>query len=1128
MNRMSCVLRSVLILLLAATSVWAQATAQINGTVADSSGAVLPGVTVTAVQTETGFRREVVTDEAGAFALLNLPTGPYRLEAALSGFRTFSQTGIVLQVGSNPVIPVKLALGSLEETVSVEAAAPLVETRNPSVGTTINNEQVEALPLEGRNAVSLITLGGAAADPGAAGSTSRSMTSSRGIAISGGQPFGVAYLLDGAGHNNAFDGFNMPLPFPDALQEFKVETSTQNAQNGVHAGGTVSLVTKSGTNLLHGDAFEFARHHRFNATAPFAGVDPATGKRRDDGLVRNQFGGVIGGPVIKDKLFYFGAYQTSRSTQTPADLVAFVPSAAMMAGDFSEAASAACNTRGAVTLRAPFVNNRLAPSQISPAALAIAKRLPATTDPCGRVTYSSPTKPVESQSIAKVDWQMNQNHSLFGRYMLTTTFYDPPFANNGNILSASLGGRDSDAKSFAIGDTMVLSNTMVNNVRFTYHSTNVHRTHQPYFGPEDVGIKTYSYLDDVTLIAVQNAFNLGLGTEFDAFYRPHTYAFSDDLTLIRGSHQFGLGGTLSLNDWKTRSNVRAAGGFTFNGGTTGLSLADFMAGSVFEFRQATPFLLDATQKNFGIYAQDTWRMSSNVTMNYGLRWEPWLPQQHQNEAIYSFSTARFLAGERSKVYPDALPGFTYPGDPTFATKAGLEPNWMNFQPRVGMSWDPNGDGRTSVRAGYGLNGDFISGQFFFDASQAWPFGYEERLTGTAVGPLDDPWGGVGRANPFPATLGTGLPKGPGGLFIEVPPDLKGTRVHTWNAGVQRQLSDSTAVSGTYLGNYMLHIWGDVAGNPARLPANPTGPCTLRTTTGTQTFPNCSTAPINLRREISQADPLAGQYIGYLDWVTDQGWQRYHGVLLSAQKRTANGMSANANYTWSTCEGTAQSNTGGNPLNVGTGYTRPQSLLNPPANSDELLEIDKGRCTASPTHIFNLVATAETPQFGGRAARLLASGWRLSGIFRASSGQALTVVTGTDRSLDGLTPQTQRADQVLDDPYGNKTRDNWFNPAAFAQPALGAYGTSRRNDFEGMGTRVIDLSLVRSFRFASSQRIEARIEAFNAFNWFRPRVPDSTNAVTNQSPVTAINSSNFGRYLASDDPRIMQFAVKYVF
>jgi hypothetical protein len=233
-----------------------------------------------------------------------------------------------------------------------------------------------------------------------------------------------------------------------------------------------------------------------------------------------------------------------------------------------------------------------------------------------------------------------------------------------------------------------------------------------------------------------------------------------------------------------------------------------------------------------------------------------------------------------------------------------------------------------------------------------------------------------------------------------------------------------------------------------------------------------------------------------------------------------------NYTWSTCEGTAQSNTGGNPLNVGTGYTRPQSLLNPPANSKELYELDKGPCSFSPTHIFNLIASAETPQFSSAAARMLASGWRLSGILRASSGIALRVTTGIDRSLDGLQPTAQRPNQILDNVYGNKTINNWLNPAAFAQPALGTHGNSRYNAYQGIANKTVDLSLVRSFRFKTAQRIEARVEAFNALNWFRPAPPGSPNA--NQSPVLALNSATFGQYLAADDPRIMQFAVKYLF
>src|SRR5262245_42036941 len=329
MNR---VLRALLvgILLLASSNAWAQATAQINGTVADSSGGVLPGVTVVAIQTETGFRREAVSDEAGAYSLLNLPIGPYRLEATLAGFRTYTQTGVVLQVNSNPVIPVRMELGSLEETVSVEASAPLVETRNPAVGAVITNEQVEEMPLEGRNPAALVLLAGGAVNTG--NPSSRSLTGSLGIAVAGGQQFGVAYLLDGAMHNNVYDGVNLQLPFPDAMQEFRVETSSQNAQNGYKAGGTASVATKAGTNAFHGDVFEFARHHKFNSTSPFAAINPATGERYTDGLVRHQYGGVPGGPIVQDKTFFFGAYKGRRRTQTPAATIPFIPTPAMSTG----------------------------------------------------------------------------------------------------------------------------------------------------------------------------------------------------------------------------------------------------------------------------------------------------------------------------------------------------------------------------------------------------------------------------------------------------------------------------------------------------------------------------------------------------------------------------------------------------------------------------------------------------------------------------------------------------------------------------------------------------------------------------------------------------------------------------
>jgi hypothetical protein len=1110
---------ALLALLCVAASALAQATAQINGTVVDSGGGVLPGATVVAIQADTGFRREVVTDGSGAYALLNLPLGPFRLEVTLPGFRTFAQTGIVLQVNSNPVIPVTLQLGSLEETVSVEAAAPLVETRNPAIGGIIENEQVEALPLEGRNPTALIVLAGAAVDTGAP--SSRSMTTSRGIAITGGQPFAVAYLLDGAMHNNVLDGLGLPLPFPDALQEFRVETSSQNAANGRQGSGTVNVVTKSGTNLFHGDLFEFTRHHRFNATSPFAAINPATGERRSDGLVRNQFGGTFGGPIVRDRLFFFGGYQSTRSSQAPADIITFIPTPAMLAGDFTQIASAACNARGAVTLRAPFVNNRVDPALLSRAALNIARRLPTTTDPCGRITYARQTKPVEDIIIGKGDWQITQYQSLFARFMRSTTSRDPALTNTpDNILVATGGGgRDSDSNSLAAGYTQVLSNTMVNNVRLAVNRTNVHRTNADMFGPQDVGVNIYTHVPNYMLVSNSGAFSINTGTETDSWYRPNTISVSDDVTMIRGNHQWGFGAAVGFNDWKTNSNVRSPGVFSFNGNQTGLSLADFMVGQVFEFRQSTPFTLDIKQKYFAAYSQDTWTLSPGVTMNFGVRWEPWFPQQHQQNQIYNFDIDRFRAGVRSTVYRQAPPGLHYPGDDGFPGQAGMEAEWLAFQPRVGVSWDPTGTGRTSIRAGYGMNNNFIAGEFYFDAAQAPPFGLEQRLVNPGPYSLDDPWRAAGRVNPYPITPGNIPEFPPYALLIAVPYDLETTRVHNWNIGVQQQIGENMAVSASYLGNRLTNVWGDVTGNPGVLPAglaSPTGPCTLRNPAapgGVQTYPNCSAAPLDVRRELTQANPAVGQYIGYLDWVTDAGWQAYHGVLLSFQRRATGGLSTSANYTWSTCEGLI--NQGGGPLNVGTGYLVPVSLINPPADQEAIFELDRGPCSNSRTHIFNMTASVETPEFAAPALRAIASGWRLSGVYRAMSGSTLNVQTGLDRALTGM--QNQRPNQILDDPYGDGTLNNWLNPRAFEQPALGTHGNARRNGIEGPGRQVVDVSLVRTFRFLGTHAVEARVEAFNVFNGF-----------LKGNPNTSLNNANFGRILSAGDPRTMQFALKYAF
>ena len=358
------VLASILFIVsvLLSAPAWAQlSTAELNGRVTDSSGAVLPGVTVTATQTATGLVRTAVTDENGAYLISNLPTGPYRLEVALQGFRTYVQTGIVLQVGATPTINAALELGSLEETVTVEAAAPLVDVRSAGISAVVENERILELPLDGRNPASLVLMVGAAVQ--LAEATNRTAPGGVRISVAGGLSTGVGYTLDGATHNNPQENVNLPLPFPDALQEFRVATSGLSAQNGFHSAASVNAVTKSGTNRFSGNAFEFLRDRRFNATSPFARIGP-DGEREDDGLRRNQFGGTLGGPIVRDKLFFFAAYQGTVLRQRPASFIAFVPNAQMLAGDFTTFASAQCNGGREVALRAPFVNNRINPSAV--------------------------------------------------------------------------------------------------------------------------------------------------------------------------------------------------------------------------------------------------------------------------------------------------------------------------------------------------------------------------------------------------------------------------------------------------------------------------------------------------------------------------------------------------------------------------------------------------------------------------------------------------------------------------------------------------------------------------------------------------------------------------------------------
>jgi hypothetical protein len=1085
---------------LAAGAVWAQATAQINGNVKDQTGAVLPGVEITVTQTQTGISRNAVSDETGSFILPNLAVGPYRFEAALPGFRTYVQTGIVLQVNSSPVISAVLEVGQISEQVEVQANAALVETRNVGVGQVIENERILELPLNGRQVTDLITLSGAAVQT-VTSVPDRNMPQVTAMSVAGGLSTGTVYVLDGAMHNDVYSNYNLPLPFPDALQEFKVETSALSAQYGMYSGASVNSVTKSGTNQLHGDLFEFVRNDLFNARNYFA--------TKNSTLKRNQFGGTVGGPIRQNKLFFFAGYQGTTVRQDPADSKSFVPTAAMLSGDFSAITAPACNSGRTITLRAPFVNNRVDPARFSPAALNLASKLPKTNDPCGLVTYGVRKPTNERQIVSKLDYQLSDKQSIFGRSVVTLFKQPTPYDQEKNLLNTTVLGFDDRAQSYAFGDTYLLSANTINSFRLAVNRTTIMRAPASFVGPTELGVRNWFDYDPkhITLSATGG---FSVGVPYGPI-RNTSYQASDDFSIIRGSHQLALGG--SVAHWRSNLNALTSpslGGFSFTGAATGMGLADFLTGNLTTFTQKSPSETYMSQWYLGVFAADAWRVTPRLTFNYGIRWEPYIPQVLRNGKMANFSEERYKANLKSTVFNNAPVGFYFPGDPGFpgvdcrpngglCNVQGVYKKWWEFTPRVGLAWDINGDGRTSIRSSYSLAHDMLSGGFFNNfISSPWA---ASVTVASPPGGFDNPWGGYPGGNPFPpkpVNANSEFP--PFSNYFVVPYDSPYTTRHSWNLSLQRQIATDWLVSASYMGSRAVHLWGAQELNPAiYVPGN----CAAGQYGLTAPGPCSTTGNANSRRRLATQYPnIGGTTLSFLSQYQPGGTQTYNGLLMSVQRRAASGVTIGGNYTWSHCYGDdAKASQGGGP---GSTYLDPNNR-----------NFDRGNCEGDRRHIFNMTAVAQTPSFSNSTLRVLATGWRLSGIYRRSSGSWLSITSGQDRSLGGVS--SQRAQQVLGNPYGSKTLTNYLNPAAFALPALGTLGNMSPNNIQGPGTWAFDLAMSRVFKITENQKLEARAEAYNV-----------TNSLRRGNPVTNFSSGIFGQINSSLDPRILQFAIKYVF
>ena len=1092
---------------------WGQATtAQITGTVTDQSGAVLPGVEITVTQTATGAKRTAVSNETGNYVLASLPVGPYMLEAGLPGFKTYVQSGIVLQVNANPTINVALQIGQVSDQVEVQANAALVETRSTGIGTLVDNQRVVELPLNGRNATELVFLAGMANVGGSGFLNSVRNYPTVMISVAGGIANWTAYNFDGVAHNDAYNSLNLPLPFPDALQEFKVESSALPAQYGVHASANVNVVTKSGTNDIHGDLFEFVRNGIFNARDFFA--------PKRDTLKRNQFGGTVGGALIKNKLFFFGGYQGTIQRSDPTQNIAYVPTAAMLAGDFSAVTAPPCQPRQlSLAASQGFVNNRISPALFSPFALKVEARLPQTDDPCGKVNFGLKTNQSEHMEVARLDWQKSQKHSIFGRFFVTNlnipTTFDPS-----NALTLSRNGQSDRVYALSIGSTYLISSNVVSSFHIGANRQEIPKVTDRFATWPELGVNAPFNPDAEPRIVVAGGYNIGGGNAIinGDFGGPNPN-LAEDISWVKGSHQFGFGANYMHTGLNYKSGINATGLMTFNASITGLGLADFLLGKPITWAQGNvQSYLYNRQEYMAAYIQDSWRATQRLTVNYGVRWEPFFAFKNKHGWFDHFDMDLFNQNVHSTVYPNAPAGLIFPGDSqwTWGQKSIAHNRYNVFAPRLGLAWDPKGDGKMSIRASAGIFTDRGALYSMSAMAQDSPYGSVIQVNNPRV---DDPWSTYPGGNPLPIVLQKNITFPTAASYVTYDPHWHPTTVNQFSLSLQKQFGEQWLLTVNYIGNTISHLINEQQINPAVFLG--TGPCTLNTVNGPTSYSVCSTtANTPQRRVLYMKNPAQGQYYGIISTSYADGTGNYNGMYVQLQKRLSRGTTILANYTWSHCISDLWN---GNPGNNGVSNVTPGDR-----------RLDRGACDDTGTqstdqrHVFNLSAVAQVPKFSNNVLRLLASGWQFSPILKVKSGPYLTVNLGTDNLLNGEGGVNQRPNLVpgVSTYLDNKSVDGWLNPKAFAVPPPGTLGNVPRNFVQAPGMFQLDMAVSRTFRIAEGKSIQVRGEAFNLPNHLNPGLP-----------IAAINQGTFGKIqsdisgtsgLSTGDPRIIQFALKYVF
>jgi hypothetical protein len=1076
MRRLIC-LSAIVLGLMSVTAFGQRTTASLSGTVTDPTGAVVPGAKVTATEIGTGEATTALTNGTGFYAFPNLGPGTYRLQVAKTGFQTFIQHGIVLQVDRATTVSIMLKVGTSTQSVNVTGQGSQVNLRSPTQSYEVTAQMAEQLPLNGRDILQLMTL---APDVNETSTLRFAQSATRPeaetfISASGGQGNTTAFYLDGGLNGDPYTNVPNIYPDPDAIQEFSYESNDYNAKFGGSGGGVMNAVTRGGTNQFHGTLFDFVRNGPlFDARNFFA---PTT-----DLLKWNQFGGTVGGPIQKDKGFFFFSYQGLRERLAPSANFAATETEAELNGDWSSTSTKLVNPSTGL----PFPKNQVPTSLYDPIAMKILSLVPVASPTTGLAEYGTRSEENDNQYIARVDRNFGEKFRLYGTYLFDG-LSEPSTETTGNVLTAD-PNQYWRSQHAALNGIWTLRPNLLANFTASFDRASDLYTGAPGFpGWTQLGANIPNLIQGGTKTSLDLSVGGYFGTSWDGLYRVprEEFDYATNWTWITGSHTLEYGAEIERYQNTLDADFESDGSFTVSGALSGNNLLDFMLGKPSAFIQAEAEYESLRRTAPALYANDTWKATRRLTWSLGVRWEPWVPWvdiiDHQTTL---FSPTAFAQGAHSGLYSNLPPGLLVPGDPG-VPPSGFASDYHLFDPRVGFALDPTGKGTTSIRGGYGIYHDQVMALVNNRQLSQSPFDVSTDVVFPAS--LDNPYEGT--VDPFPVPRPT-----PHSFIFPEPflavafyPGAAEPTTQQWNLTVEHQLPAATLLRVSYEGSGSYHLFGDIEGD-----AGVYDPALSFTQN---------------EEDIQQRRPL-GQYFTNLELQKTIGTSNYNALVVSAEKRATHGLSLLGGYRWSKCMDESSE----------TGFAQDNYTTTNPM-------FDYGPCDYNVTNQFVLSYEYHLPVTNalGFVGRHVLSGWANTGILTLRDGVPYSILSGEDRSTSGI--GNDRADVVGNPnlPSNRSTAQQlqeWFNPQAFSLNALGTFGDTGRDFLTGPGYSDFDFSLIKSFpiqKLGEVSHLDFRAEFFNGFN-----LAEFGN------PTNTVISPSFGRITTAQNPRIIQLALKLYF